>query len=314
MARVLSTVVVLALLAATAVAFAITEGAKLDKSPIAGTDVTPVFSPEASTQAKRNAHIAFRMRTAERIEAWIQNSDGRKVRTLLTGRTAPKGSRFDLVWDGFDAQGLVQKDGVYDPVVKLDRSHRTIVLPSPITLDTKPPTVKVKHPQYPLLSPDGDGRRDVFRVPYTVDEPAHAILAVRGRRVLFTKDQKTKDEIRWTGVVKNSQKQFVRARPGRYLLTLAAQDRAGNVSKGFPFAIAQVRYLSLARERVVVRPGGKFALRISTDFPSVTWRLNGRTGVQRSGTLRFRAPRSAGVFRLFILAGKHSAKCTVVVA
>jgi hypothetical protein len=45
-ARVLSTAIVLALLAATAVAFAITEGAKLEHSPILRTRVSPIFSPE----------------------------------------------------------------------------------------------------------------------------------------------------------------------------------------------------------------------------------------------------------------------------
>ena len=72
MARVLSTVVVLALLAATAVAFAITEGAKLDKSPIAATRVDPLFSPEGTD--KRVAHIRFRLRTRERISVWIRDS------------------------------------------------------------------------------------------------------------------------------------------------------------------------------------------------------------------------------------------------
>jgi hypothetical protein len=42
-ARVLSTAVVLALLTATALAFVITESAKLEKSPIMGTYVTPLF-------------------------------------------------------------------------------------------------------------------------------------------------------------------------------------------------------------------------------------------------------------------------------
>jgi hypothetical protein len=311
-ARVLSTAVVLALLVATATAFAITEGAKLDKSPIAGTDVDPVFSPAGV--GKRTAHVRFRLRTTERIEVWIEDGDGEKVRTLLPNRTAPKGSRFDLVWDGFSQSGIVQRDGEYEPVVKLGRSHRTIVLPSPITLDTKAPTVTVKHPQYPLLSPDGDGRRDRFRIPYTFSEPAHAILLVRGRRVLFTSGQKPSAAIVWDGRVKNSQRKLVRPTPGRYLLTLAGQDRAGNVSKGFPFAIAQVRYLTLARDRVVVAPGKRFALRISTDVPTIAWRLNGRRGEQRSGTLHFRAPRAAGVYRLFVVAGKHSARCTVVVA
>ena len=75
----------------------------------------------------------------------------------------------------------------------------------------------------------------------------------------------------------------MQAKPGRYLLTISAQDRASNVSKGFPFAIAQVRYLTLARKRVVVRPGGKFALRVSTDAPRVNWRLHGRSGCPAVG-------------------------------
>jgi hypothetical protein len=36
--------------------------------------------------------------------------------------------------------------------------------------------------------------------------------------------------------------------------------------------------------------------------------------VQRRGTLHFRAPKAAGVYRLYIVAGDHAAKCSVVVA
>jgi len=46
----------------------------------------------------------------------------------------------------------------------------------------------------------------------------------------------------------------------------------------------------------------------------VQWRLHGRSGVQRSGTLHFRAPRSKGVFKLYVTAAGHSAVTTVVVA
>jgi hypothetical protein len=245
---------------------------------------------------------------------WIQDADGRRVSTLLPPRTARRGQVFDLAWDGFSKSGVVEPDGTYYPVVKLLRSHRTIVLPSKIVLDTKPPSIAVKHPQYPILSPDGDGHGDTFRFHYTVDEPAHAILLVRGRRVLFTNGQKQSGELVWDGKVRNSQHQLVRARPGRYLLSLAAQDRAGNVSKGVPFAIAQVRYVVLARKRVVVKPGARFFLRVSTDAPSVRWRLHGASGLQRAGTLRFRAPRKAGVYRLYVTVGGHSAVCAVVAA
>jgi len=312
-ARVLSTAVVLALLAATAAAFVVTEGAKLEKSPIAGTRVDPVFSPSSAIPAKKNAHVQFRLRTRERLAVWIQDSEGRRIAMLLSNRNAPSATKFDLIWDGFSSSGVIFPDGVYKPVVKLERSHRTLVLPNPIVLDTKPPVITVKHPQYPILSPDGDGHGDVFRFHYTVNEPSHAILAVRGRRVLFTRGQKLQDELIWDGKVRNSQKQLVRARPGRYLLTISAQDVAGNVSKGVPFAIAQVRYVVLARTRVVVAPGARFFLRVSTDAPRVSWRLNGRSGVEPSGTLRIRAPKTAGVYHLYVTAAGHSAAATVVV-
>jgi hypothetical protein len=306
-ARVLSTAIVLALLAATAVAFAITEGAKLEHSPILRTKVDPVFSPAG--KAMPVAHIKFRLRTRELISVWIEDEDGRRVANLLVNRTYRAGSNLDLVWDGVASNGIVEPDGVYRPVVKLARSHRVITLPSPIRIDTKPPVITVRHPLYPILSPDGDGRRDSFSVHYTLNESAHGILLVRGRQVEFTRGQKKAGVLTWNGKLNGRP-----ARRGHYLLTVSAQDEAGNVAKGFPFAIAQIRYLTLARDRVVVKPDGRFALRVSTDYPTVGWRLHGASGVERRGTLRFRAPKRAGVYRLYITAGPHSAKCAVVVA
>ncbi|MDX6425849.1 MAG: hypothetical protein QOD52_1254 [Gaiellaceae bacterium] len=312
MARVLSTAVVLALLTATALAFVVTERAKLEKSPIMGTNVTPIFSPNAVDPKLKNAEVSFRLRTRQRIEAWIQDSKGNRVRLLQAPRTFKRGAHVDLVWNGFTDSGTVVPDGVYVPVVKL--SHRIFTLPSEIRLDTKPPVITVRHPQYPILSPDGDGRHDTFTVPYRINERAHAILFVRGTRVVYTKTQKQVGELRWTGKLGKLGQPPKPVRPGRYLLTVAARDEAGNQSKPFPFAIAQVRYITLARDRVVVRPGGKFALRVSADTPTVRWTLHGRSGTQRTGTLHFTAPKSAGVYRLYVTAGTHAAKCTVVVA
>jgi hypothetical protein len=306
-ARVLSTAVVLALLTATALAFVVTERAKLEKSPIMGTKVTPIFSP--SGVGPKTADVIFRLRTSERIEAWIQDSKGRRVRDLQAPRTFKRGSELDLVWNGFTDSGTLVPDGVYMPVVKL--SHRVFVLPSSIVLDTKPPVITVRHPQYPILSPDGDGRRDSFTVPYRINERAQGILYVNGTRVVLTRSRKQAGVMNWDGKLGPPPRAV---RPGRYVLTVAARDEAGNESKPYPFAIAQVRYITLARDRVVVRPGGKFALRVSTDAPFVRWTLHGRTGTQRAGTLRFTAPKSAGVYRLYVIAGSHAAKCTVVVA
>jgi len=310
--RLLSTAVVLVLLAATAAAFALTERAKLELSPIYGTQPGQVFSPNSKVAGRAVAHIRFRVRRRETIDVWMQDSKGRKVADLLVRRSVVPRQRLTLVWDGVSSEGLIVPAGVYRAVVKLTRSHRTIVLPSDIDLDTTPPKITV-HPatKYPIISPDGDGHADVFRVPYSVDEPAHAMLLLRGKLVVFTRSRKAKGVLVWNGKDPRTGKPLP---PGRYVLGVAAQDTAGNRSQGHPFAIAQIRYVNLGRDRVVVAPGKRISIRVSTDAPRVQWQLHGRSGTLPRGTLRLRAPRSPGVYHLYVTADGHTAASTVVVA
>jgi len=307
--RVVSTAIVLALLAASAGAFALTERAKLERSPIYGTRiVNPVFSPAA--KAKPTTTIQFRVRPSERVDAWIVDREGRKVSDLISNRSVRPHQRLALVWDGVDPQGIQAPDGVYRPVVKLLRSHRTITLPSDITIDTTPPVIHVRRPQFPIISPDGDGHADVFRTPYTLNEPAHAILLMRGVQVGFTKSRKLSGTLTWNGFSPGTNRPLPR---GRYVLGVEAQDTAGNRSPLLRFAIAQIRYVTLARDRVTARAGGRFAIRVSTDSPTVEWRLNGRSGTLPRGTLHLRAPRKRGVYRLYVTVGNHSDTAAVVV-
>jgi hypothetical protein len=310
--RLLPTALVLVLLAATAAAFALTERAKLELSPIYGTQPAQVFSPDSKVTGRDVAHVRFRVRRRETIDVWLQDSKGRRIADLLVRRSVLPRQRLTLVWDGVSSSGLIVPDGVYRAVVKLTRSHRTIVLPSDIDLDTKPPKITLRGAtKYPIVSPDGDGHADVVRVRYSVDEPAHAILLLRGRLVVFTRSRRPTGELVWNGRDPSTGKPLP---PGRYVLAAAAQDTAGNRSKGVVFAIAQIRYVTLARSRVVVRPGGRFAIRVSTDAPRVQWQLHGRSGTLPRGTLHLRAPRSAGVYRLYVTVRNHTAVCAVVVA
>src|SRR5438477_12199752 len=57
---------VVALLGATAAAFAVTEGLKLEPSPVRSTDVDKVFSPVCDCLS-RVAHIRFRLRKTDRL-------------------------------------------------------------------------------------------------------------------------------------------------------------------------------------------------------------------------------------------------------
>src|SRR5580765_6268498 len=173
------------MLAATAGAFALTEGAKLELSPIYATHVKPkVISPGITA-----ANIDFRLRRKDHVTVWMTR-DGKRVATIVPGHTYKKGW-VRLEFDGLSDSGLTLPTGVYLPVVHLARSHRTIRLPNPIEIDTKAPAIKVPHRVYTHISPDGDGHNDVFSVRYTLDGPAQAILTVRGRRVEATHSRKT---------------------------------------------------------------------------------------------------------------------------
>ena len=203
MPRVLSTAFCVALLAATAGAFALTEGAKTELSPIFGTQIsTKVFSPGCDPRIcdAPVATLRFKLRKRERIAVWMERGGERAV-TLVPGRTYPKGP-VTLQFAGVDDTGLTLPDGAYVPVIRFTREHRTLTLPSRIVIDTKAPrVVRVRHHVYTHISPDNDGRNDVFRVPYTLSEPAHAVLLVDGRQVELTRFLRMRGVLSWNGKI-----------------------------------------------------------------------------------------------------------------
>ena len=303
MARLLTTAFLVSLLALTAAAFGLTRTATLEASPVSAARVrTAAFSPGIST-----AFIDVRLRKADRMTVWMTR-DGRRVATVVPGHTYPPGW-VRLEFTGIADDGLTLPDGTYLTSIHLDRAHRTIRLPDPIRLDTVPGRITVPHRVYTHISPDGDGRRDVFRAPYLLDGPGQAILTVRGRLVEVTRGLRTRGVLWWNGRVGGRV-----VRPGNYVLRAAARDAAGNTSAPFAFAVVRVRYVLLGRTRVLVRPGGRFAILVLADAPRVSWLFARARGEARPGTLRFRAPRKPGVYRLYVSAGRHSAKALVVVA
>jgi hypothetical protein len=306
LARVISTAFCVALLAATAGAFALTEGAKLELSPIYRTHVPyKRFSPDCRCVTS-SAPIDFALRKSETLSVWMER-DGRRVATLVSGRSYGRGP-VSLEFDGVSPGGSTLPDGTYYPVVHLSRSHRTIRLPNPIVLDTKPPRVSSRHRIYTHISPDGDGRFDAFRISYRLSEPGHGILLVDGRQVGFTRGLRLGGVLTWNGKVEGRT-----VRPGNYVLQISGQDAAGNRAKPFPFAVVTVRYVTLVRTRVLAAPRSRFALRLLTDARTVSWLFNRSRGTTHSHTLRLRAPRKRGVYRLYVTANGHSAKALVVV-
>jgi hypothetical protein len=253
------------------------------------------------------AKIDLELRTRERLEVWMERG-GRHVATVVGGRTFAPGP-VPLGFMGVTDDGITLPDGAYTPVVHLARSHRTIRLPYRIRIDTKPPAIAVRKTPMAVISPDGDGHADSFRTPYRLEEPARAVLLANDRRSFAAQRPARAGTFVWDG-----RRNGHAPRPGIYVLDATARDAAGNLAKPYPFAVVQVRYVALGRRRVIARPGGRIAIRVSTDAPTVEWRLHGRAGTASRGTLFLRAPQRAGFYRLFVTAGGHAAKAAVVVA
>ena len=306
MARYASAALVAALLVATAAAFAYTERLKLTPSPIRGTRVDKVFSPVCECETD-NARITFRLRRHDRLTITVVDHNRRVVRTLVSGRDQRAG-RVVAFWDGQDDAGEVVPDGAYRPRVKLALNRRTIILPNPIEVDTRPPRVELSDVRPRIFSPDGDGRSDRVRVSYRVDEPARVALYVDGVRRVLKRGSKTEGTIDWNGKVDG-----VALPTGVHALSLVARDLAGNLGTRTPPVRVVLRYIALGRKRVLVAPGRKFALLVSADAKQVEWHLGRRSGTAPPGTLRIRAPLQPGRYTLTVREHGHAVRAAVIV-
>jgi hypothetical protein len=299
----LSTLLVVALLGGTAAAFAVTQGLKIEPSPILAPRIDKVFSPVCDCST-RVATIQFKLRKPDRVRLEIVGDD-RVVRTLVPGKRLRRG-KVAYTWNGRDDQGRFVPQGVYRPRVHLEGQRRTIDLPNDMRVDTTAPTIALVSVTPRALSPDGDGRGDRVVVSYRTSEPAHAILFVDGTRVVFTRRQLERSSLDWNGKIKGDV-----VAPGVHRVWLAAEDRAGNVSNGKVFNVV-TRYVALSRDRIIAKAGTLFGVRVSADA-RVSWRLGGRSGTAKPGLLVLRAPGQAGRVPLVVSVGDHRARAALIV-
>ena len=285
------------LLGGTAAAFAVTQGLKLDRSPIYRTDVDKVVSPSSG----KSAVIEFSLREGDAITVAVVNDEGEVVRTLWPRRRVPA-RRFELEWDGRDDDGRALPEGVYQPRIRLADERTTTTLPNDIELDTTPPSFELGALRPRFISPDGDGRADGLMVRYKSTEPVHALLFVQNRRRVRTRARDS-GVVRWSAPL----------RPGRYRVQIAAEDRAGNVSSRTRAGTIRVRYIELARNVVRARAGRRFGVGVSTDAPNFRYRFAGRRGVGGGRFLALRAPEEAGRYRLYVQANRHADSALVIV-
>ena len=214
------TAIVVALLAATALAFALTEREKLEKTDFAVVRIDERFSPSCRC-AMRGAEIALRFRRTHVLTVQILGANDRVVRTLAREAVVHKGPVV-VRWDGRNGSGGVVPDGDYTPRFVLD-DGRVFDPPSPIAVDATPPRVTSASYSARLLRRRPRAR---IRIRYSLSEEAHPLLYANGRLVLRGGGKKTAGALDWRG-----KRLGRRLRPGRYRLQLAAVDLAGNVGE-----------------------------------------------------------------------------------
>jgi flagellar hook assembly protein FlgD len=302
--RILSTAVIVGLLAATAAAFAITERLKLTKSPITATKVVRAYvSPGAHTTAA----VAIRFRRRDRVTVTIQDSHRHEVDTLAYRELVPRARR-SFVWNGRTDAATVAPDGTYRMEVHFANQHRTILIPNPILLESKLPAVLDAGAVRPVFSPDGDHQSDTVTIHYKLSEDAHVLVSVDGQRIIRGRSHKSKDKVSWGGKVNGKL-----LPPGTYVLAVGAVDLAGNKAAAVKHVAVTIRYIALKAKRVTARAGGRLKIGVSTDAKRYRWKLGARSGSASGATLKLRAPSSRGTYRLTVSERGHAAAATVVV-
>ena len=300
---------VLAVLAGSAAAFAVSEALKVQRATITDTHISKVFSPVCRCEQER-AKIAFRLTRTERLTVDVIDPEGDRVRRLVDGKRFGRG-RQHFTWNGRDDEGRLVPEGSYKPRVRLEEAGRTIVLPNPIQVDVTPPRIALVSVRR-AFSPDGDNRADVLRVHYRVSEHAHGLLFVNGTRRVRSRFQRLQDELDWFGRVNGR-----RLPPGNYRLGLVAVDRAGNRSRPVPVGAARLRYVELPSGSLSARPGQRLTIPVSTDARRVRYVLRRGSSIVAAGSsgprLSIRAPAEPGRYVLVVRAVGHTAQGIVLV-
>jgi hypothetical protein len=292
--RLFSTALLFALLGATTVAFVVTEGLKLEPSPVTKVVIEPrIFSPSCECDTDFTL-IAFRLRKADRLTLAIVGKGNDLVRTLV-GPVERKKGRVTANWDGRGEEGSVVPDGVYR--ARLHLRHRTILMPPRIRVDTTPPIVKLRHIGPRVLTPGKP-----LKVRYKLNEPARVYVFLNGQRVVLGRSLRLVWKVEWQA----------HERPGKYRVTVAARDVAGNLSSASR-AFTVVIPLRVLTQRIRVAARKRFAVRLATDGRAYHWRLAKQGGFASSRRLVLRAPREPGRYTLVIRQDKvaHPVPVTV---
>lgn len=258
----------LLLLAGTTLAFGVTQTLKLERSPVTGPRFDQIFSPTCRCKTD-TAKLSFRLRRSDRVDAVLVDGRGDPVRTLASDLARSPG-RITFLWNGRDEAGQVVRDGRYRLRVHLRQSRRTILIPTPVKVDTNPPSLRILRTTEPVLSPDGDHRRDRFSIFYRADESARPVLVVDGKRASSGRlSPPVRSRFDWYGRIARRLQP-----PGKYLVSLHVVDRAGNSSPEAQPVLVRLRFADVVGAPLRASRGGTVRLRVDTDAEAFRWAIS----------------------------------------
>lgn len=314
------------LVAATFAAFFVTQRLKRTPPVIQGFKATPVTSPNADSR-KDVARISFRIKHTDDVTVAMVDHTGEIVRTLVTSRRLPVGTRLHLVWDGRNDDGARVPDGLYRARVGLRRQGRSVTVPRSIRLDVTPPrpvVTSVKPDIYP--APDGQPITVRFQGPKRV-APQFVVYRtdLHPERVVRTFTGKAGSaSATWDGMLADGRP----AAAGTYLIAVRVRDEAGNIGVGpailppRPGAVdghpgITVRFVAALPPLEPVLAGAQTQFLVDARKLSYTWSIRriGASGPRSSGTktksaLSVHAPH--GTSGLYLFSARHGDNLTQV--
>jgi hypothetical protein len=142
-------------------------------------------------------------------------------------------------------------DGAYRVRLDFPDEDRTITLPNPVRVDTQAPAIELVSVAPRRLSPDGDGIRDAAAIVWRSDERARPVVLVDDVVAFAGRTSEPGTAaVEWDGTAGGEP-----LAAGRYLVSLAARDVAGNLSTATEAVAVRIRYISLRESTVRARHG-----------------------------------------------------------
>lgn len=295
------------------------------------------FSPNGDDY-RDDTRVGFDLSEPAEVTFSVVDGEGNEVRRIVDGQRLAGDTKHRFRWDGRDDDGAPVPDGVYRMrVVRRDES-RVINSFKEITVDRRPPRVRLVSAEPSVIAAGAPGQRPRVSVRYagpansapeyrvfrTDDGPRpYVVRRFRG----IPPDGRTKTRVGvWNGRVSAGPESTTPAPDGDYAFTVTVRDRAGNPAvapaevpsprRAQPRTGVSVRTFTLRGPLSLVRAGSVVRLEVGPvdrSFDFVLSRFGDprplRRGGRVGGTFRVRVPKDAvtGVHLVRVRAGRQRA-------